>query len=129
MSETIDIETASPAEIRRFLRPEPQLRSVTRRSIDGTELGDVDLDPETFGIEPNLAVLHQVVTAQLAAARAGHPVDQDPLGGPGWWRQALPPEGHRPGPGRLQPVAGLGGRWRGARPEARAPTSRRRPRR
>ena len=71
MTETIDIETASPAEIRRFLRPEPQPRSVTRRSIDGTELGDVDLDPETFGIEPNLAVLHQVVTAQLAAARAG----------------------------------------------------------
>ena len=47
------------------------MRSVTRRSIDGAELGDVDLDPETFGIEPNQAVLHQVVTAQLAAARAG----------------------------------------------------------
>jgi large subunit ribosomal protein L4 len=71
VSETIDIETASPAEIRRFLRPEPQARRVTRRSIDGTELGEVDLDPETFGIEPNQAVLHQVVTAQLAAARAG----------------------------------------------------------
>ena len=27
--------------------------------------------PQIFGIEPNLAVLHQVVTAQLAAARAG----------------------------------------------------------
>ena len=71
MTETIDFETASPAEIRRFLRPEPERRSVTRRSIDGAELGQVDLDPETFGIEPNQAVLHQVVTAQLAAARAG----------------------------------------------------------
>ena len=71
MTETIDFETASPAEIRRFLRPEPQHRSVTRRAIDGTDLGQVDLDPETFGIEPNQAVLHQVVTAQLAAARAG----------------------------------------------------------
>ena len=70
-ADTIDFETASPSEIRRFLRPAPEQRSVTRRSIDGTELGEVDLDPETFGIEPNQAVLHQVVTAQLAAARAG----------------------------------------------------------
>ena len=70
-SDTIDFETASPSEIRRFLRPAPEHRSVTRRSIDGTELGAVDLDPDTFGIEPNQAVLHQVVTAQLAAARAG----------------------------------------------------------
>jgi len=70
-SDIIDFETASPAEIRRFLRPAPAHRSVTRRSIDGTVLGEVDLDPDTFGIEPNQAVLHQVVTAQLAAARAG----------------------------------------------------------
>jgi len=33
--------------------------------------GDVDLNPDIFGIEPNVAVMHQVVTAQLAAARAG----------------------------------------------------------
>ncbi|HKY46688.1 MAG TPA: 50S ribosomal protein L4 [Acidimicrobiia bacterium] len=38
---------------------------------DGLRLGEVKLDPEIFGIEPNLAVLHQVVTAQLAGARAG----------------------------------------------------------
>jgi large subunit ribosomal protein L4 len=71
VTETIDFETASPAEIRRFLRPAPEHRTVTRRSIDGAELGEVDLDPDTFGIEPTPAVLHQVVTAQLAAARAG----------------------------------------------------------
>jgi len=70
-ADTIDFETASPAAIRRFLRPAPVERTVTRRSIDGAELGEVDLDPEMFGIEPNQAVLHQVVTAQLAAARAG----------------------------------------------------------
>ena len=40
-------------------------------SSDGSRLGEVKLDPEIFGIEPNLAVLHQVVTAQLAGARAG----------------------------------------------------------
>ena len=38
---------------------------------DGTASGDIKLDAEVFGIEPNLDVLHQVVTAQLAAARAG----------------------------------------------------------
>ena len=70
-ADTIDFETASPAQIRRFLRPAPAERTVTRRSIDGSDLGEVDLDPEMFGIEPNQAVLHQVVTAQLAAARAG----------------------------------------------------------
>ena len=31
----------------------------------------LDLDPAFFGIEPNMAVMHQVVTAQLAARRAG----------------------------------------------------------
>jgi large subunit ribosomal protein L4 len=68
---TIDLETASPAAIRRFLRPAPEERTVIRRSADGTELGTITLEPTIFGIEPNLAVLHQVVTAQLAAARSG----------------------------------------------------------
>jgi large subunit ribosomal protein L4 len=38
---------------------------------DGKTSGDIKLDVEVFGIEPNLDVLHQVVTAQLAAGRAG----------------------------------------------------------
>ncbi len=38
---------------------------------NGTARGEITLDPEVFGIEPNMAVMHQVVTAQLAAARAG----------------------------------------------------------
>ena len=40
-------------------------------SADGTAQGEVELSAEVFGIEPNMAVMHQVVTAQLAAARAG----------------------------------------------------------
>ena len=52
-------------------RPAPVTRQVTRRSVEGESLGTVDLAPEIFGIEPNMAVLHQVVTAQLAAARSG----------------------------------------------------------
>ncbi len=38
---------------------------------DGSVQGEVKLDPAIFGIEPNMAVMHQVVTAQLAAARSG----------------------------------------------------------
>jgi len=52
-------------------RPEPAKRSVTRKSLDGTELGKVKLEPTIFGIEPNMAVLHQVIKAQLAAKRSG----------------------------------------------------------
>ena len=40
-------------------------------AADGSLKGDVLLDAGIFGIEPNMAVLHQVVTAQLAAKRAG----------------------------------------------------------
>ena len=52
-------------------RPAPVSRSVERRSLDGATLGIVELEPTIFGIEPNMAVLHQVVTAQLAAKRSG----------------------------------------------------------
>ena len=38
---------------------------------DGAASGDIKLDADVFGIEPNLDVLHQVVTAQLAGARRG----------------------------------------------------------
>ena len=38
---------------------------------DGTAKGDFKLDADVFGIEPNLPVLHQVITAQLAAKRSG----------------------------------------------------------
>ena len=40
-------------------------------SADGKSKGEVKLDAAIFGIEPNVPVMHQVVTAQLAAARAG----------------------------------------------------------
>ncbi|MHB8287834.1 MAG: 50S ribosomal protein L4 [Acidimicrobiales bacterium] len=44
---------------------------VNCRSIDGSEVSEVDLDPEIFGMVPNVALMHQVVTAQAAGARAG----------------------------------------------------------
>ena len=45
--------------------------TVDLKTQDGGTAGTVTLDAELFGIEPNLAVLHQVVTAQLAARRSG----------------------------------------------------------
>jgi large subunit ribosomal protein L4 len=47
------------------------MAAVKVRDAVGAEQGSVDLDEAIFGIEPNQAVLHQVVTAQLAARRAG----------------------------------------------------------
>ena len=52
-------------------RPGPVTRTAPHRNAAGHDLGTVDLEPTVFGLEPNRAVLHQVVTAQLAAARAG----------------------------------------------------------
>ncbi len=52
--------------------PVRQVHTVTvRNPSSGRKTGSVDLDPEVFGIEPNVFVMHQVVTAQLAARRRG----------------------------------------------------------
>lgn len=45
--------------------------TVPVRKPSGRKSGTVDLDEALFGIKPNLAVLHEVVTAQLAARRSG----------------------------------------------------------
>jgi large subunit ribosomal protein L4 len=37
----------------------------------GTASGDVEVDDSYFDVQPNVPVMHQVVTAQLAARRAG----------------------------------------------------------
>ncbi len=47
------------------------MTTVDVRSSSGAVVGAVGLDPAVFGVTPNLAVMHQVVTAQLAAARRG----------------------------------------------------------
>lgn len=44
---------------------------VSVRDVAGSPAGTAALDPKVFGVQPNVPVLHQVVTAQLAAARAG----------------------------------------------------------
>jgi large subunit ribosomal protein L4 len=41
------------------------------KSVAGERVTTVDLDEALFGVQPNVPVMHQVVTAQLAARRAG----------------------------------------------------------
>ena len=45
--------------------------TAARKSLTGADLGTVNLEPSIFGLEPNVAVMHQVIKAQLAAKRAG----------------------------------------------------------
>ncbi len=40
-------------------------------TLAGKKSGDVELDDAVFGVEPNIPLMHQVVTAQLAARRSG----------------------------------------------------------
>ena len=47
------------------------MTQITLKNAAGADAGKVDLDDHTFGIQPNVPVMHQVVTAQLAARRAG----------------------------------------------------------
>jgi large subunit ribosomal protein L4 len=47
------------------------MSSLTMKTADGAAGAGVDLPDDIFGIEPNVAVMHQVVTAQLAAKRSG----------------------------------------------------------
>lgn len=47
------------------------MATLTVQTPTGTDAGTVELDDALFGIEPNVAVMHQVVVAQLAAKRAG----------------------------------------------------------
>ncbi|MBJ7307788.1 MAG: 50S ribosomal protein L4 [Acidimicrobiia bacterium] len=47
------------------------MATVTVKTAAGIDAGSLELDATTFGIEPNVSVMHQVVTAQLAARRSG----------------------------------------------------------
>ena len=47
------------------------MSKVDIKKSDGAKSGTIELDENIFGIEPNVAVMHQVVTAQLAAKRSG----------------------------------------------------------
>src|ERR1700733_6310511 len=41
------------------------------RAMDGSVTGTVSLDTDVFAVQPNIPLMHQVVTARQAAARSG----------------------------------------------------------
>ena len=47
------------------------MASITLKNSTGADAGTVELDDAIFGIQPNVPVMHQVVTAQLATRRSG----------------------------------------------------------
>jgi large subunit ribosomal protein L4 len=64
--------TGAPAPTAAAESPAPTAApTVAVRDATGAEAGTVQLDAGLFGVEPNVALMHQVVTAQLAAARSG----------------------------------------------------------
>ncbi len=83
--------------------------SIDVKSQGGNVVGSVDLPDDVFGIEPNVAVMHQVVTAQLAARRAGTQSTRTRAevagGGAKPWRQK--------GTGRARQGSNRAPHWRG----------------
>ncbi len=47
------------------------MAEITVKSTTGADAGSVELDDAVFGVQPNVPLMHQVVTAQLAKRRAG----------------------------------------------------------
>ena len=85
------------------------MASVDIKSQGGAVVGSVDLAEDVFGLEPNVPVMHQVVTAQLAARRAGSQSTRTRAevagGGAKPWRQK--------GTGRARQGSNRSPQWRG----------------
>jgi large subunit ribosomal protein L4 len=85
------------------------MASVDVKSQAGKVIGSVDLSEDIFGLEPNVPVMHQVVTAQLAARRAGSQSTRTRAevagGGAKPWRQK--------GTGRARQGSNRAPHWRG----------------
>ncbi len=71
VQETFESQTAMEIELRKTRNAQRISHQVALRSMKGPKRGSVELDPELFGVTPNMAVLHQVVQAQMAGARSG----------------------------------------------------------
>jgi large subunit ribosomal protein L4 len=85
------------------------MASVDIRNASGATVGSVELADDVFGVAPNVALMHQVVTAQLAGIRSG---DHSTLtraevrgGGRKPWRQK--------GSGRARQGSTRAPHWRG----------------
>ena len=47
------------------------MADLTLKTAAGKDSGTIELSDEVFGVTPNISLMHQVVTAQLAARRSG----------------------------------------------------------
>jgi len=47
------------------------MAALTLKTAAGADSGTIELDDDVFGVRPNIPLMHQVVTAQLAARRSG----------------------------------------------------------
>ena len=47
------------------------MAQITVKTAAGKDAGNVELADAIFGVQPNVPLMHQVVTAQLAARRSG----------------------------------------------------------
>ena len=47
------------------------MATLTLKNASGKDAGTIEIDDDMFGVQPNVPVMHQVVTAQLAARRSG----------------------------------------------------------
>ncbi len=47
------------------------MASIIVKNSAGKDAGNLDLDEAMFGVQPNVPLMHQVITAQLAARRSG----------------------------------------------------------
>ena len=63
------------------------------RPRSAAKAGTVDLPAEIFDVQVNIPLIHQVVVAQLAAARQGTHATKTPRRGPRRWPQALQQKG------------------------------------
>ena len=83
--------------------------TVDTKDAKGAKAGSVELDDAMFGVQPNVPVMHQVVTAQLAAARSGTHATKSRAevsgGGAKPWRQK--------GTGRARQGSTRAPHWRG----------------
>jgi large subunit ribosomal protein L4 len=70
MSARGDSQRASASE-ERSERGAERLNTVDVVGTDGTKMGSVDLPADIFDAQANIPLMHQVVVAQLAAARQG----------------------------------------------------------
>ena len=51
--------------------PSVAIKSVNTNNAKAGDAVSIELDPNMFGVQPNVPVMHQVVVAQLAHRRAG----------------------------------------------------------